>query len=63
MNALTFYFMAPPVLQILGNVSFLALYLGGTTSVSRSTVSLLTDNILLFRIVRRHSFQRNHAVL
>ena len=29
MNALTFYFMAPPVLQILGNVSFLALYLGG----------------------------------
>ena len=29
MNALTFYFMAPPVLQILGNFSFLTLYLGG----------------------------------
>ena len=28
-NAFTFYFMAPPVLQLLGNSGFLALYLGG----------------------------------
>ncbi|KAF9550331.1 rhomboid-domain-containing protein [Agrocybe pediades] len=29
MNGFTFFFMAPPVLQILGNKSFLGLYLGG----------------------------------
>lgn len=28
-NGFTFYFMAPHVLGILGNVSFLGLYLGG----------------------------------
>jgi hypothetical protein len=40
MNALTFYFMAPPVLQILGNVSFLALYLGGVAWTIRFMVQL-----------------------
>ncbi len=30
-NGFTFYFMAPHVLGILGNVSFLGLYLGGAS--------------------------------
>ena len=32
-NGLTFYFMAPIVLSIVGNASFLGLYLGGASSL------------------------------
>jgi len=41
MNAFTFYFMAPPVLRLLGNTSFLLLYLGG--GITCSVVSLLMN--------------------
>ncbi|KAF8520120.1 hypothetical protein JB92DRAFT_2668760, partial [Gautieria morchelliformis] len=47
MNALTFYFMAPPVLQILGNVSFLALYLGG--GIASSLVTIFVNEIILHK--------------
>ncbi|KAF8592523.1 hypothetical protein K439DRAFT_1625883 [Ramaria rubella] len=47
MNALTFYFMAPPVLQILGNVSFLTLYLGG--GIASSMVTLFANEIVLHK--------------
>ncbi|KAI0313818.1 hypothetical protein OF83DRAFT_1175311 [Amylostereum chailletii] len=39
MNGVTFFFMAPPVLQILGNARFLALYLGGGIISSLTSVS------------------------
>lgn len=34
-NGFTYYFMAPTVLAILGNVGFLGLYLGGRCMQSR----------------------------
>ncbi|KAF8528883.1 rhomboid-domain-containing protein [Hysterangium stoloniferum] len=51
MNALTFYFMAPPVLQILGNASFLALYIGG--GVASSLITLFTNEMV---------FRNHHSV-
>jgi hypothetical protein len=33
MNGFTFFFMARPVLEILGNARFLTLYLGGKVSL------------------------------
>jgi len=41
LNAVTFFYMAPPVIQMLGNTSFLALYLIG--GISCSVVSLLLN--------------------
>jgi len=41
-NGLTYYWMAPTVLQLLGNTSFLALYLGG--GVVSSCMSLWWNN-------------------
>jgi membrane associated rhomboid family serine protease len=39
LNGMSFFFMAPPVLALLGNMRFLALYLGG--GLVSSTVSLV----------------------
>jgi len=44
MNGFTFYFMAQPVQQILGNKQFLLLYLGGTYHI----------HVLLFQTTRIH---------
>jgi len=41
LNAITFYYMAPPVIRMLGNTSFMALYLIG--GISCSVVSLLLN--------------------
>ncbi|GJE84614.1 rhomboid-domain-containing protein [Phanerochaete sordida] len=46
-NAFTFYFMAPPVLQLLGNSGFLALYLGG--GIFCSLASLWWNNSVKHR--------------
>ncbi|KAI5117506.1 hypothetical protein M0805_009675 [Coniferiporia weirii] len=47
LNGLTFYFMAPPVLRILGNSAFMGLYLFG--GISCSMLSLLLNQSLIKR--------------
>lgn len=42
LNAMSFYFMAPPVLAMLGNTAFLALYLGGGIVSSVTSVAFNT---------------------
>ncbi|KDQ17589.1 hypothetical protein BOTBODRAFT_105664 [Botryobasidium botryosum FD-172 SS1] len=52
LNAMSFYFMAPPVLAILGNTAFLALYLGG--GIVSSLTSLAFNNLINRKHVSSH---------
>ncbi|GAB1518805.1 hypothetical protein RhiTH_001870 [Rhizoctonia solani] len=46
-NGMSFWFMAPPVMQILGNSAFLALYLGG--GIASSAFSLVWNAVVQHR--------------
>ena len=47
LNCLTFYFMAPPILSLLGNTSFMGLYIFG--GLACSVCSLFLNKAVLHR--------------
>ncbi|KAG8701925.1 hypothetical protein FRC08_003814 [Ceratobasidium sp. 394] len=51
-NGMSFWFMAPPVMRMLGNSAFLALYLGG--GIAASAFSLAWNAVVSHRSVNAH---------
>ena len=59
-NGLTFWFLAPTALAVLGNAQFLVLYLGSASTLQRKPEKkvLLLNHTLTFQVARSRALHR-----